>query len=251
MSYRGSDQKASWPWPTPTSHPGLGPAEIHVWSATLDVQPDQIQAVSSCLDPAERLRAERFVRPRGRIRYAVARGTLRALLGRYLDADPASVAFRYGTHGKPRIDARFGRRLRFNISHSEGRALLAFALGREVGVDLELVRPDVSCEAIARRSFSSEEWQTLLASPAEGRPLLFFRCWTRKEAYVKGKGSGVSIPLDSFRVSLGDPAALLSVEGDSSETGRWRLENLDVGPSFAAALAYDGDGAAVRCFSLK
>ncbi|HEX2270158.1 MAG TPA: 4'-phosphopantetheinyl transferase superfamily protein, partial [Pyrinomonadaceae bacterium] len=168
----------------------------------------------------------------------IARGFLRVLLGRYLQTEPKSLMFSYGAYGKPAIEVDSA--LRFNMSHSGGVALYAFTEGREIGVDVEQVRADFTSDDIARRFFSPFEVESLCGLADEERVEGFFRCWTRKEAYIKATGRGLSQALDGFDVTLrpGESAALLRNDDGTHE--RWTMVNIDVGPGYAGALAVEG-----------
>jgi len=197
------------------------------------------------LSADERERAERFHFANDRAHFIAARALLRTLLGRYLDLPPRHLSFSYSPYGKPALAGEGeGRALRFNVSHSHGVALYAFARGREVGVDVEYVRPDVVGESIAERCFSAQEVATLRSLPAEVQPRAFFNCWTRKEAFIKARGEGLSFPLDQFEVALDpkEPAALISIGGDRREASRWSLQALPVEEGYVAALAVEGHG---------
>lgn len=218
-------------------------SEVHVWRAALDVPLNRLRRLCDLLSEDERARAERFRFPLHRNRFAVARGLLREILGTYSGDPPQGLRFRYGTSGKPELDGEAtSAPLKFNLSHSGGLALYAVARGRELGVDIETLRPGVEEEEIAERFFSAREVETLRSVPSGGRTEAFFNCWTRKEAYIKARGEGLSLPLDGFDVSLtpGEPAALLAVRGALGETERWSLRALDAGAGYAAALAVEG-----------
>jgi len=143
-----------------------------------------------------------------------------------------------------------GDAIRFNMSHSHGEALYAVTRGREIGIDLEFIRCDLEVEQIAERFFSQCEIATLRALPVSLRKHAFFLCWTRKEAYIKARGQGLSLPLDQFDVSLipGEPSALLSTQPDSDEALRWSLQELTPAPGYAAALAVEGRGWSLSCW---
>jgi 4'-phosphopantetheinyl transferase len=162
---------------------------------------------------------------------------------------PEAVRFRYGPRGKPMLDAEDGL-LRFNLSHSGDLALVAVSLGRDIGVDVERVRPDRDLERIATRFFSAAEVAALLALPRAERAGAFYRCWTRKEAYIKALGDGLAIPLDSFDVAFapGATAALLASRLDSAEARRWSMAALEPGPGYAGAMVVEGDGWTMRCY---
>ncbi len=218
---------------------GLEAADVHVWAARLDDLSEA--ALRSPLSADERTRGGRFHFERDQRRFVAARGLLRVLLGQYLEADPAGLCFGYGPQGKPFLEEH--GELRFNVSHSGGLALLAFARGREVGVDVEQERPLPEWEDIAGRYFSAWEVAELRRLRADERGPAFFRCWTRKEAFIKATGEGLSRPLDAFCVSLapGEPARLRRVVGEPEALRRFRLEDLRPGPGFAGALAIEGE----------
>jgi 4'-phosphopantetheinyl transferase len=224
----------------------LSEDEVHVWRASLRLAPEVLQRLGAALAPAEKSRAARFVFPEGRGDFIAARGILRELLGAYLQRPPASLEFEYGPRGKPALrPGDTGVSIRFSLSHSQGLALYALACRREVGIDLELVQPDFGGEAVAERFFSASELKELRALPRELRAEGFFTCWTRKEAYVKARGDGLQIPLDSFDVSLtpGLPAEL-----HSSDSARWSLRSFQPAPRFVAAVVGEGEGWRLRHF---
>jgi 4'-phosphopantetheinyl transferase len=226
---------------------------VHVWHARLDQIADQSSRIRHLLSADERDRAERFHFAQDRERFIAARALLRILLSRYLDSPPHHLSFSYSPYGKPALVGESGRdALRFNVSHSQGIALYAVTRGREVGVDVECVRRDVVGESIAEHFFSAREVASLRALPAEAQPQAFFNCWTRKEAFIKAIGEGLSFPLDQFDVSLvpQEPAALLSIRNDPLEASRWSLQALPVGESHVAALAVEGHGWRLECWTL-
>jgi 4'-phosphopantetheinyl transferase len=237
----------TWCFPPPVLI--LGNDEVHVWQVALDRTPSQIDRFRRTLATDELARADRFYFQKDRERFIVARGVLRSILGCYLDRTPSSLTFCYSPHGKPALVSEQSRdALRFNLSHSNGLALYAVVRGREVGVDLEFVRCDLQVEQIAERFFSPHEISRLRALPAALRRFAFFLCWTRKEAYIKARGEGLSLPLDQFDVSLipGEPAALLRTRPDSDEALRWSLHELTPTPhGYAAAVAVEGDSCAL------
>jgi 4'-phosphopantetheinyl transferase len=208
-----------------------------------------LERLREALSADERERAARFRVPQVQARFTAGRAILRDILSRYLGRQPSALSFGYRKQGKPFLLPSPGQEdLRFNLSHSHGLALYGVTRAREIGVDLEQIRLDREHEKLAKRFFSPEEAAALQALPPEQRVAAFFHCWTRKEAYLKARGEGLAIPLASFAVSLapGERAALLSVADEPGETARWSLEALDPGPGFAAALAVEGEPAAVR-----
>jgi 4'-phosphopantetheinyl transferase len=233
-------------WSDPSSHPSLSPGELHVWRASLDTSPGRLEAFEASLSADEMARAARRRTPELRDRFTAGRGLLRALLGRYLRADPRQLVFRYGLHGKPALS---DNAIRFNLSHSHGLSLFAFAADVEVGIDLERIRAEVPHERLARRFFTASESDALRALPADEQCAAFFRLWTRKEAYIKACGRGLSLPMSRFEVSLGDSPALLRVDEGLDEPARWCLHALDPAPGYAGTLAVEGE-ASVRCYRI-
>jgi 4'-phosphopantetheinyl transferase len=224
-------------------------AEVHVWRATLDQSPAAVRELFDVLAPDERQRAGRFHFQSDRDHFVVARGALREILSSYLGVRPGQLSFSCNPYGKPELDASWGvEDLRFNVSHSHGLALYALTRGRPVGVDIEFVRDDLDGLELAERFFSSAEGATLRAVPDGSRAEAFFNCWTRKEAYIKAVGEGLSHPLKRFTVSLapGEPAALLRTDGDPHEPARWSLIELFPGRGYVAALAVKGRGLTLR-----
>jgi 4'-phosphopantetheinyl transferase len=201
-----------------------------------------LERIRACLSPDELARVARFRFEKNRRRYVASQGALRDLLGRYLRCEASSIRFDYGPAGKPSLTG--GHPVQFNLSHSDEMALYAIALDREVGVDVELVRPRPMMEQVARRFFAAPEVAALLAQPEAERLQAFYRCWTRKEAYIKAKGLGLRIPLGSFEVSLrpGEPAALVWVRDDPEETARWSMASLDPGNGYIGAVVVQGSG---------
>jgi 4'-phosphopantetheinyl transferase len=200
----------------------LPAGEVHIWQMRLDPEPDQVERLYSFLSPEERARAARYRLAEHARRFAVARGRLRELLAAYLESEPARVRFRYGASGKPAVAA--GTELRFNISHSEDVALYAFALGREVGIDIERIRPDFGWERIAHRYYSAAEQELLRSLAPELRAAAFFQFWTRKEAYLKARGEGLRF-------------SRLHAAADCDEA--WWMVTLEAPLGFAAALAVE------------
>lgn len=238
-------------WSTPPASLSLSSGEVHVWRARLEQSSEIQERLWRTLDDDERARASRFHFEKHRRRFVVARGFLRTLLGGYLRVEPEAACFAYGPYGKPLLAGEQGfSGLSFNASHSHESAVFAFAHEREIGVDVEYVKNDFAGEEIARRFFSANEVRQLMALPAEERAAAFFRCWTRKEAYIKALGSGLSHPLDQFDVSLHEPAALVSDRKDAEATFRWSMFNLEFVEAYAGALVVAGRELTLRTFEL-
>lgn len=213
--------------------------EVHVWQSSLAARPPA--DLSNVLSPEELQRADRFGNPDRRSAFLVARATLRGVLAHESGTDPAVLRFANGPHGKPFLESP-PTALRFNLSHSGEIVLCAVAWGREVGVDVERVKPGIHHGALARRFFSPLENRQLSSLPPALQPAAFFAAWTRKEALVKAWGVGLSLPLDRFDVSVHPhrPAQLLGVREGPGRDGQWSLHELHPGPGYAGALAVEG-----------
>lgn len=214
---------------------------MHVWRVAL-VQPEHVvQPLRSTLEESELSRADRFHFERDRRAFVVSRGFLRNVIGNYLKTDPAGLRFSYGPYGKPALDGeQKNSSLRFNVSHSHGVCLVAMALERELGVDVEYIRADFASDDIARRFFSPREVAAFNALPQEQQVAAFFKCWTRKEAYIKAIGRGLSQPLDGFDVTLAPEAPPALLRADDDDASRWSVSDVAVDLNYAAALVVEG-----------
>jgi 4'-phosphopantetheinyl transferase len=238
-------------WDQPPAGIALGADEVHVWRASLNHPPDRLQRWRGTLSSDERERAARFHFERDRRRFITARGLLREILGRYLKSSPDSLRFGHTSYGKPYLaDQCGGEWLRFNASYSGELALYGVSRQRELGVDIERIRTDIEHMQIAAEFFSAQEGAALRALPAHLQQEAFFLCWTRKEAFIKSVGEGLSLPLRSFDVSLarGAAASLLAVRGDAREAARWTLLVLEPGPGYCAALVAEGRDWRLKCW---
>jgi 4'-phosphopantetheinyl transferase len=199
---------------------------IHVWPVLNEAPSSVAERFQPYLSPDEKGRAARFRFEHLRNSFVVTHGVLRILLGRYLHISPAGILFKYGSKGKPRIAGSAG--IDFNMSHSDGLAVFAFTAGCEVGVDVERIRPLPDMQSIADRFFCSEEAAELMSLAANQREHGFYLCWSRKEAYIKAIGDGLSAPLDSFRVTLQpcQPARFIHLANDTSASKAWSLHDL-------------------------
>jgi 4'-phosphopantetheinyl transferase len=241
VSERLPHSNTSQLWSLMRDRPLLGTREVHVWRVSLDQPLAIVERFSQLLSVDEKARAARFHFERDRQHFIVARGCLRTILGRYLEIAPHKIQFTYTPYGKPKLSTSTSQAepLHFNLAHSGGFALYAFTQVGEIGVDLEHVRPEFGGDDIARRFFSSDEVSRLTELHANVRHEAFFNCWTRKEAFIKAKGIGLSLPLDQFDVTLApdEPARLLRTRWDENEAGRWSLKAINVGPGYVAAVA--------------
>jgi len=241
VSERLPHSNASRSWSLMPDRPLLGARDVHVWRVSLDQPPAIAEGFCQLLSVDEQARAARFHFERDRQHFIVARGCLRTILARYLEIDPSEIQFTYTPYGKPELSPSTSQEqpLNFNLAHSGAFALYAFTQTGEIGVDLEYVRPEFAGDDIAQRFLSSDEVARLTELDASVRHEAFFNCWTRKEAFIKAKGIGLSLPLDQFDVTMapGEPATLLRTRWDESEATRWSLKAIDMGPSYVAAVA--------------
>jgi 4'-phosphopantetheinyl transferase len=234
-------------------HPSDGPeplelsaGQIHVWHARLDGPDVHLQSLEALLNDEELERANRFRFPFGRAHFVAARCILRCLAGAYQGLQPAGVKLEYSPSGKPALEGDDG--LQFNLSHSHALAVYAFARGRRVGIDVELIRDLQEAESIVERFFSPQESAAFQALPTEARQRGFFNGWVRKEAFVKALGEGLGHPLASFSVSLapGEPARFTHQPADQIAAD-WRLYDLAVDDAYTCALVAEGGEARVMC----
>ena len=219
------------------SAPNIPAGVARIWHWPLDVSALEVADLKKVLSPDEMERAERYRFDQHRNEFILTRALLRIVLASYTAQSPESLSFDYSAQGKPAL--KNGRPdLRFNVSHTEGLAVLALVREREIGVDAEKIRPQPDAQKLAKRFFSAREQLFLGKLSGDELQRAFFRCWTRKEAYIKAKGEGLSIPLHAFDVSLEEdqPAALVGTRPDPTEAGRWTLYDLSVGQGYAAAL---------------
>lgn len=217
--------------------------EVHLWRIDLSAVAPAEKRWQEILSPDERTRAARFHFERDRQHFTATRGLLRTILANYVGAGPADLVFRYSEKDKPSLDPHSSHDpVEFNVSHSGTAALLAFARGRALGVDIEIVRDDFDSAALAHRFFSRHEQSQLAALDPSEKYSGFFRCWTRKEAYIKAVGTGLSLPLDQFDVSLhpADEHALLATRPEASEAAEWSLREVPAGDGYVGALCVRG-----------
>jgi len=219
----------------------IGPDVIDLWRWPLDVIAGELPRYVEALSDTEFARAGRFLQERDRLRFLVGRGRLREVLARYLGLPAKRLVFTYNAFGKPRL-AGAKPPLHFNLSHSGGMAVLAVSDRYQVGVDIEQALP--LKEDVAQHFFSPAEQQALGTLPPSDYLEAFYRCWTRKEAFVKAHGAGLSLPLDAFDVSIDDASEpkLLRLEGDPRAPLRWRLAEIAMPYGYIGAVAASTGG---------
>jgi 4'-phosphopantetheinyl transferase len=218
--------------------PPLSLGTIHLWDLDLDHF-----ILNDVLSEDERARAGKFRFDHDRKRFTSGRTALRLLLAAYLKANPEKIEFTYGPSGKPSIA---NSPVSFNLAHSGPHAVIGFTLEQQLGVDVEEIREIDDMSAVAQVSFSPGEFHRWQAVPADHRTRAFYRCWTRKEAYLKATGEGIAQRLHTFEVAFeaGEPPAILS-----GAEGNWTIFDTSREPC-AAAVAYDGPAPRLESFSL-
>jgi 4'-phosphopantetheinyl transferase len=240
-------------WNTPPAMLEWPRDEVHVWRSRVDWSPEGLAGLKRILSPDERARVDRFLFEKDQRSHLVSRGWLRVLLARYLDMPGDQFGFDYGVHGKPCLRGRGTRSphqapLQFNVSHSGELVLIALTAGRALGVDVERIRPDTKTVELAERYFSAHERAALAGVGPDLQHDAFFNAWSRKEAYIKAQGTGLSLSLDSFDVTLapGDVAQLIATRPDPAEARRWSMRAFDVAAGYKAAIVVEGSGWTIR-----
>jgi 4'-phosphopantetheinyl transferase len=240
----------------------LEPDSLHVWAFDLEAAPDLLDLCRSCLSDAERQRADRFVFPRDRVHHTVAHGVLRHLLGRYCGISPESLQFSVSPAGKPTLQIpdrdvttnaagntpKYLPGIHFNLTHSGGRALLGISRGRELGIDLEQVRPNIETLSISRNYFFGSERDAIEGALSVMRDNMFFRYWVAKEAVLKAQGIGLGFPLDQFRVDFLPDGHTAHIEtfDVSRLDGGWTVRMLPCEAGWLAAVAAHGEDWVVK-----
>jgi 4'-phosphopantetheinyl transferase len=220
----------------------LETGQCHVWSASLTADAAEFRRMLNTLSPREHQRAEGFHFEKDRNAYIQCRGILRRLLARYLQVGPDELCFSTSGHGKPYLTGPSNHfDLRFNLSHSNGRALFAFTRSHEVGVDIEYLQRLIDWKPVAELMFSPRENAELAALSPENRLPGFFHGWTRKEAVLKATGEGIALGMNQIEVSLTPtmPCRLLVFRGEAARCSEWSLRHLDPAPDFVGAVAVE------------
>jgi 4'-phosphopantetheinyl transferase len=228
-------------WQSSPKNISLNSTDIHIWKAKLNISLSTQNDFWQILSADEKTRANRFRFPHLRMHYIAARGVLRNLIAQYLSISPADIQFNYGKQGKPFL-VNFPN-FKFNVSHSEDLAVFAFAKEMEIGIDVEYINPKIDIEVIAPNFFSQNEVTTLFKLAPKERITGFFNCWTRKEAFIKAKGGGLSIPLDQFEVTLlaKDTPKILAINWAPEDVKNWSLFSFNPRKEFVGALTTNGN----------
>lgn len=238
-------------WPSPAAVPTLAADELHVWCAAVDVSEDLAEELLGTLADDERQRAARYLSDPHRRRFIACRAAQRMILATYTGASAQEIEFVYSPLGKPALAASGSAAgLEFNVSNSGDMALFAMARNRQLGVDVERIRDNLDHDGLSQRFFAAGERDKLRHLPEELRLQGFFDCWTRKEAFLKAIGKGLTYPLDRAVVAIGpqEPCRLLSLDGDETAAAAWSLLALHPAPGYTAAIAATGGEPKTQAF---
>lgn len=237
------------PWRVPLGQPALSEEGIHVWVSRLDVAPGVSAVFGASLSEGEQMRAKQFRFRQHQSRFIAGRGLLRAIVSRYLQVEPARVEFKYNLHGKPELTRPFdGSGIHFNLAHSEDLALLAVTKIGPVGIDVERIRVNRDARELVNWFCSPRERELFENLAAHEKQLAFFNLWTRKEAFLKATGEGITQLLSQIEVAFrpGEPARFIAVSGDSEKASRWSVHDLSPASDFAAAVAIQAKNVRLR-----
>ena len=228
----------------------LASDEVHVWAVSLCITPGALEALAATLSPDEKERAGKFKFEKYRNRFIAGRGVLREILGKYLQAEPATLRFSCSTNGKPALAAEFASAgIHFNLAHSEDLALVAVTRVGAIGVDVECIRPVKEMDELVARFFSARETVLFQRLRPDEKAAAFFNLWTRKEALLKATGEGITRSLSLVEVSFlpGKPARLLAIAGDASKAAEWAVCELSPATGFVGAVAIKAENLTVQC----
>ena len=231
-------------WNTPPTQLLLSTRDVHIWRAVIDLPSKSVEEIEGSLSIDEKMKAQHFRFKRDKSRFIATRGILRLILGCYLGAEPSAIRFCYEKSGKPRLQNAFAKTgIQFNLSHSKGLALYIFSHGHEVGVDIEHMREISEMEQIAEQFFSVRDRVFFGALPRSEKREAFFNLWTRKEAFVKATGDGLSYHLGSFNASVapGKSLELSRMLGVAEEASTWSIGDVRPAEEFAGAFVVEGE----------
>ena len=222
------------------SSTSLQPNQVHVWSLQKSQHEARLLDYWCVLNHTERERALKYRFEKDRNNSIVARGALRKLLGEYLLIAPEKIEFEFEEYGKPALKGKSD--MKFNVSHSGDTIVFAFVKKYNIGVDVEYTKREVEVRSVARHFFSEEEKMSLFALNEDYHNQAFYNCWTRKEAFIKAVGSGLSFPLDQFVVSVdcAKEATLLDTKWDARERKNWVLKSFQPAPDYIGAVSVRG-----------
>lgn len=228
------------------------PGEVHLWRAFFSSSLFSYDRCAYLFSEEERVRGFRFVRVEDQQKFFFSRYVLRTLLSRYLHIAPEKIIFSFGQNGKPFVSHDD---VQFNLSHSGNCVLLGVTMQNEIGVDVECIRKKYDFLALAKRFFAAAEFDAIHHYCSEREKIAaFYRCWTRKEAFIKATGLGLSFGLSDFEVSvaeiLSDCSALSHVRSDVLQAKKWWLQSIsmnELSEDYFAAFAIDGKPSSILC----
>jgi 4'-phosphopantetheinyl transferase len=238
-------------WGIAPGQPCLSEDEIHVWASCLDVAPTISAVFAVSLSEGERMRAKKFRFRQHQNFFIAGRGLLRAIMSYYLQVEPARVEFKYNLQGKPDLTRPFDSSgIHFNLAHSEDLALFAVTRIGPVGIDVERIRVNEDARELMNWFCSPRERELFDNLAAQEKQLAFFNLWTRKEAFLKATGEGITQLLNQVEVAFrpGEPARFIAVSGDSERAYRWSVHDLSPAPDFVAAVAIQAKNVRLRCW---
>ncbi|HEV2139107.1 MAG TPA: 4'-phosphopantetheinyl transferase superfamily protein [Nitrososphaerales archaeon] len=228
-------------WKNTSVHPKLTTNSVHVWRSVIDQPSSSLRTLEKTLGPNESARAKVIQSASERRRFIAAHGILRSIIGRYVGLPPRDVSFTYGLWEKPMLWSRGGVALGFNMSHTDGLAIMAFTLERQVGVDLERATRKCEIDQLAERFFSTHEKHSMLEHGSEGKRLAFYRIWTCKEALAKASGEGLARLFKGNNVLYrrGDSLRLRAAGHDVRKMS-WSIVQFEPTSDYVSALAVEG-----------
>jgi 4'-phosphopantetheinyl transferase len=224
---------------------------VNTWFININDVQDKFEKFSNIISIDEKKRANKFHFKKDKNLFIMSRVVLRLLSGKYLNIEPETITFKYGKYGKPDFD--FDTNLKFNISHSGEMVILSFVLDYDIGVDIEKIKHDFDVLDIATNYFSKLEIEALKKAPKEKQSEFFYRCWTRKESFIKAKSIGLSFPLDQFSVSINSDKQvdLLETKWDKNEFKSWSLFSFSPDSDYIGAISVNGKINNVKFLSLS
>jgi len=225
--------------------------QVHIWFINFNISEDDITLLYKFLSEDEIVKASKFKFNKDKICSIITRGALRLLSSKYLNIKPEDIPFKYGDYGKPDYD--FKTNLKFNISHSGQMAVIGFVLNDDIGVDIEEIKTNFDVLDIASNYFSNSEIEALKNLSLESQTKGFYRCWTRKESFIKANAKGLSFPLDSFSVSIDsdEKTELLETNWDKNETDLWKLFSFSPQKNYIGAVSVKGNIQNIKYFNFN
>lgn len=229
----------------------LLPNQTHLWYIKFNKQLNNVPFFTSILSDDEKEKASKFRFKKDQNQFILSRGALRVLSANYLNIDAKNIVFKYGKYGKPEFD--FNSDLKFNVSHSGNFGIIGFVKNFDIGIDIEKIKNDFDVLDIASNYFSELEIETIKKLPKEKHVEYFYRCWTRKESFIKAKSLGLTFPLDSFSVCINSnkKTELLETKWDNTEKHTWKLFAFSPHQNYIGAISIQGNIKSVEYFNFN